>query len=232
MNSISISLVVMLSYILSLSAFFFKNSSEKHLKKDSLVNHYNAAFEMLGDFQLWYSILMISCFSLALLSCLNTVSMINNDDNVNLSNLSYTYLILFVSAVLSLMANSFLNRQFCDSNRIVVFASKMLLSIGIFFYLMKDLHWVFIPVFLVSFTLCLALHSSMSQIRYYYRANSGCGIILIVLYGLIIFFGLDTAINSGNIDRALLFFASCTFCLSGVKYFISQCEFEFKDIDF
>ncbi|PNQ53897.1 hypothetical protein C1141_18790 [Vibrio agarivorans] len=83
MNSISISLVVMLSYILSLSAFFFKNSSEKHLKKDSLVNHYNAAFEMLGDFQLWYSILMISCFSLALLSCLNTVSMINNDEIVN-----------------------------------------------------------------------------------------------------------------------------------------------------
>ena len=195
-------MVVFVAALLIWSLFKLPETKPVNTKRDSLIS---VAMKMLTDPHIWYVTLMVGLFNIALFSYYSIAPFMFEKLGASVSFFGNTGFILAIGSVLGSVINMKLIRMHLSHDKIVTFASWVLLIAGLGVFIMQDSVWFFIPMVFVSLSFGLALPNLLSGALTHYRDHLGsAGALLGLFYYLIIGFGLHKAAEFGDLAVTLL----------------------------
>lgn len=195
-------MVVFVAALLIWSLFKLPETKPVNTKRDSLIS---VAMKMLTDPHIWYVTLMVGLFNIALFSYYSIAPFMFEKLGASVSFFGNTGFILAIGSVLGSVINMKLIRMHLSHDKIVTFASWILLIAGLGVFIMQDSVWFFIPMVFVSLSFGLALPNLLSGALTHYRDHLGsAGALLGLFYYLIIGFGLHKAAEFGDLAVTLL----------------------------
>ena len=225
-----IAMVVFIIALLVWSLFKLPETKPTHTKKDSLLS---VGIKMLTDAHIWYITLMVGLFNIALFSYYSIAPFMFEKLGASVNFFGNTGFILALGSVLGSVINMKLIRMHLSHEKIVMFASWLLLIGGFGVFIMQESVWFFIPVVLVSLAFGLAIPNLLSGALTHYRDHLGsAGALLGLFYYLVIGFGLHRAAEFGDLAMTLIGCAGIACVISIIKYLVGLITFKTSDIEF
>ncbi|WP_063344179.1 MFS transporter [Vibrio jasicida] len=225
-----IAMVVFIIALLVWSLFKLPETKPAHTKKDSLLS---VGIKMLTDAHIWYITLMVGLFNIALFSYYSIAPFMFEKLGASVNFFGNTGVILALGSVLGSVINMKLIRMHLSHEKIVMFASWLLLIGGFGVFIMQESVWFFIPVVLVSLSFGLAIPNLLSGALTHYRDHLGsAGALLGLFYYLVIGFGLHRAAEFGDLAMTLIGCAGIACVISIIKYLVGLITFKTSDIEF
>ncbi|MEC6796884.1 MFS transporter [Photobacterium sp. S4TG1] len=173
-----------------------------HTQRGSLLF---VAIKMLKDLHVWYIVLMVAIFNIALFSYYSLAPFMFEKLNVSIKLFGYTSAVLALGSIFGAMFNMRLLRQQIIPQTIITLASIILLISSSSVYLLQNSIWFFLPMIFVSLSFGLALPNLLSTALNNYRDHLGsAGALLGLFYYLIIGAGLHKAAIVGNLGITLI----------------------------
>ncbi|ARV75440.1 MFS transporter [Vibrio campbellii CAIM 519 = NBRC 15631 = ATCC 25920] len=225
-----IAMVVFIVTLLIWSLLKLPETRPEHTKKSSLLT---VGIKMLTDAHIWYITVMIGLFNIALFSYYSIAPFMFEKLGASVNFFGNTGFILALGSVLGSLINMKLIRMHFSQEKIVMFASFLLLICGLCVFMMQESIWFFIPMVLVSLSFGLTIPNLLSGALTHYRDNLGsAGALLGLFYYLVIGFGLHRAAEFGDLAMTLIGCAGIACVISIIKYLIELVTFDISDIDF
>ena len=128
---------------------------------------------MLTDAHIWYVTLMVGLFNIALFSYYSIAPFMFEQLGASVNFFGNTGFILAMGSVLGSVINMKLIRMHLSHDKIVAFASCLLLIAGIGVFIMQESVWFFIPMVFVSLSFGLALPNLLSGALTKYHDHLG-----------------------------------------------------------
>ncbi len=195
-------MVVLVAILLIWSLGKLPETKPANTKRDSLIS---VAIKMLTDAHIWYVTLMVGLFNIALFSYYSIAPFMFEQLGASVNFFGNTGFILAMGSVLGSVINMKLIRMHLSHDKIVAFASCLLLIAGIGVFIMQESVWFFIPMVFVSLSFGLALPNLLSGALTKYHDHLGsAGALLGLFYYLIIGFGLHRAAEFADLALTLL----------------------------
>ncbi|AUI88640.1 MFS transporter [Vibrio azureus] len=218
-----VAMVVFVAALLIWSIVKLPETKAENSRRDSLIS---VALKMLTDSHIWYVTLMVGLFNIALFSYYSIAPFMFEKLGASVSFFGNTGFVLAAGSVLGSVINMRLIRAHLSHDKIVTFASVLLLMGGLCVWMMQDSVWFFVPVVLVSLSFGLALPNLLSGALVEYRDHLGsAGALLGLFYYLIIGFGLHKAAEIGNLAMTLIGSAAVCIVLVLLHSFKHKNEF-------
>lgn len=195
-------MIIAISALLGWSLLQLPETKPTKIQRNSLLS---LGRKMLKDTHIWYIILMVAVFNIALFSYYSIAPFIFEKLGVNIKLFGYTGFVLALGSIIGALLNIRLLRQQLTTETIMLTASIILLISGIGVYLLQSSIWFFLPMVFVSLSFGLALPNLLSTALNNYRDHLGSAVALLGLfYYLAIGIGLHKAAEFGNLSLTLL----------------------------
>lgn len=209
-----IAMVVMTALMLLWCYLKLPETKPNNKKRDSLLS---VASSMVKDSHIWYVSLMVGVFNIALFSYYSIAPFYFDRLGASVNFFGNTGFILALGSIVGSIVNMKLLKAHISHDKIVFFASCLMLVAGAGIYLLQDCVWFFVPVVFVALSFGLALPNLLSGALNDYRDHLGsAGALLGLFYYLVIGIGLHKAAEFGDLPMIVLGCAVCSLLLLGL----------------
>lgn len=209
-----IAMVIMTALMLLWCYLKLPETKPENKKRDSLLS---VASSMVKDSHIWYVSLMVGVFNIALFSYYSIAPFYFDRLGASVNFFGNTGFILALGSIVGSIVNMKLLKAHISHDKIVFFASCLMLVAGAGIYLLQDCVWFFVPVVFVALSFGLALPNLLSGALNDYRDHLGsAGALLGLFYYLVIGIGLHKAAEFGDLPMIVLGCAVCSLLLLGL----------------
>ena len=211
-----IGMIILTSGLLCWSLLQLPETKPTQTQRDSLLS---VGTKMLKDLHIWYIMLMVAIFNIALFSYYSLAPFMFEKLHVSIKLFGYTSAVLALGSILGAMLNMRLLRRHVVSQTIITAASIILLISSVGVYLLQTSIWFFLPMIFISLSFGLALPNLLSTALNNYRDHLGtAGALLGLFYYLIIGAGLHKAAIVGDLGITLIVCAILAITLTLFHY--------------
>ncbi|MCY9843478.1 MFS transporter [Vibrio caribbeanicus] len=209
-----IAMVIMTALMLLWCYLKLPETKPENKKRDSLLS---VAGSMVKDSHICYVSLMVGVFNIALFSYYSIAPFYFDRLGASVNFFGNTGFILALGSIVGSIVNMKLLKAHISHDKIVFFASCLMLVAGAGIYLLQDYVWFFVPVVFVALSFGLALPNLLSGALNDYRDHLGsAGALLGLFYYLVIGIGLHKAAEFGDLPMIVLGCAVCSLLLLGL----------------
>ena len=211
-----IGMIILTSGLLCWSLLQLPETKPTQTQQDSLLS---VGTKMLKDLHIWYIMLMVAIFNIALFSYYSLAPFMFEKLYVSIKLFGYTSAVLALGSILGAMLNMRLLRRHVMAQTIITAASIILLISSVGVYLLQTSIWFFLPMIFISLSFGLALPNLLSTALNNYRDHLGtAGALLGLFYYLIIGAGLHKAAIVGDLGITLIVCAILAITLTLFHY--------------
>ncbi|MEC6814718.1 MFS transporter [Photobacterium toruni] len=215
-----IGMIALTSVLLCWSLQQLPETKPPQIQRDSLLS---VGIKMLKDLHIWYIMLMVAIFNIALFSYYTLAPFMFEKLNISIKLFGYTSAVLALGSILGAMFNMRLLRRHVMPQTIITLASIILLISSSGVYLLQNVIWFFLPMIFVSLSFGLALPNLLSTALNNYRDHLGsAGALLGLFYYLIIGAGLHKAAIVADLGITLVICAIIAITLTLFHRFLNS----------